>query len=192
MCPAHWPPCVAGQGAAFPESACRPHLLCRCCPVHRCQSTLAAIVAAQEVFPPARPCLCQRTVAARVALKKLPHLPAPLEAPPRHRAGGWERQAPRAPHLRPGCAGTGRCCTCKRALVGTSPLQGLKLALVRWASAKAAPLLMLASFPKHRPGSRSAQEKIPAHHCLVPKLFPRAAECGSISPSFGRCGRGRA
>jgi hypothetical protein len=54
-----------------------PHLLPYCWRSSCCQSTLAVIVAAQEVFPPARPFCCQSTLAVIVALVKLPHPPAP-------------------------------------------------------------------------------------------------------------------
>ena len=49
-------------------------------------------------------CRCQRTLAPLVALRRLPHPPAP-KAEPSCRAGGWERQASRVPHWRPGHAG---------------------------------------------------------------------------------------
>ena len=105
-----------------------------------CQSTLAANVAAQEVFPPTRP---------------------PKEEPSR-RAGGWERLASRAVHLRPKRIGTGRCCPQKRSLP-RHPGQPVDRLLVSLLVADVAPLFKHMSLPTHVGGQRGSSGGIPAH-----------------------------
>jgi hypothetical protein len=81
-------------------------------PLFRCQSTLAAIVPVREVFPPSRP---HRSAAKAQGgrVGETTASGAPLAASVRwHRGGRVGGVFPRAPHLRPGCAGSARGNSC--------------------------------------------------------------------------------